>query len=120
MEEVPRMNQEQFRKAKNLIKRMCANYDNGHCLLLDDGEECVCVQSISYSLLCRYFRTAVLPNDRDLHDEILGISVRRRICGECGNLFHATSQQRKYCASCSALRIKRQKAEWRRRKQRKP
>ena len=26
----------------------CGNY-----IALDDGEECVCVQSISYSLLCR-------------------------------------------------------------------
>ena len=31
-----------------------------------DGEECVCVQSISYSLLCLWFRTAVLPLDKEL------------------------------------------------------
>src|SRR5699024_8795015 len=36
------------------------NYDAGNCLLLDDGEPCVCVQSISLSLLCRWFRVAVL------------------------------------------------------------
>ena len=39
------------------------NYDGGNCLLLDDGEPCVCVQSISLSLMCRWFRVAVLPLD---------------------------------------------------------
>ena len=29
-------------------------------------QECVCVQSISYSLLCRWFRAAVLPQDKEL------------------------------------------------------
>ena len=34
--------------------RECCNYCDGNCLLLDDGEEYVCVQSISCSLLCRW------------------------------------------------------------------
>ncbi|WP_370648772.1 cysteine-rich VLP protein, partial [uncultured Oscillibacter sp.] len=29
-------------------------------MLLDDGDECVCPQLISYSLLCKWFRAAVL------------------------------------------------------------
>lgn len=49
---LPRMNYPQYRKARKLV-RECCNYCDGNCLLLDDGEECVCVQSISYSLLCR-------------------------------------------------------------------
>lgn len=52
---LPRMNYPQYRKARKLV-RECCNYCDGNCLLLDDGEECVCVQSISYSLLCRWFR----------------------------------------------------------------
>ena len=48
---LPRMNYPQYRKARKLV-RECCNYCDGNCLLLDDGEECVCVQSISYSLLC--------------------------------------------------------------------
>ena len=48
---IPRMNYPQYRKARKLV-RECCNYCDGNCLLLDDGEECVCVQSISYSLLC--------------------------------------------------------------------
>ena len=49
---IPRMNYAQYRKARKLTHE-CCNYCDGNCLLLDDGEECVCVQSISYSLLCR-------------------------------------------------------------------
>ena len=43
----------------------CCNYDNGNCILLNNGEPCVCVQSISYSLICRWFRIAVLPLDEN-------------------------------------------------------
>ena len=56
------MSYPQYRKARRLTHE-CCNYCNGNCLLLDDGEECVCVQSISYSLLCRWFKVAVLPLD---------------------------------------------------------
>ena len=42
----------QRRKANALIRKICCNYDNGNCIALDDGAECVCVQSISYSLIC--------------------------------------------------------------------
>ena len=52
---IPRMSYPQYRKARRLTYE-CCNYCNGNCLLLDDGEECVCVQSISYSLLCRWFK----------------------------------------------------------------
>lgn len=53
------MTEGQLRRARKLIRRLCANYDEGNCLALDEGEGCVCVQSISYSLLCRYFKEAV-------------------------------------------------------------
>lgn len=49
---LPRLTPKQRQRANALIKRLCANYDNGNCLALDDGEPCACVQSISYSLLC--------------------------------------------------------------------
>ena len=62
---IPRMSYPQYRKARRLTHE-CCNYCNGNCLLLDDGEECVCVQSISYSLLCRWFKVAVLPLDAAL------------------------------------------------------
>ena len=62
----PRMTEGQLRRARKLIRRLCANYDEGNCLALDEGEGCVCVQSISYSLLCRYFKEAVLPAHAEL------------------------------------------------------
>ena len=56
----------------------------GHCIALDDGEECVCVQSISYSLLCRWFRAAVLPQDKELETALfhrLDAKTVRRLRG---------------------------------------
>ena len=55
--------------------------------MLDDGEECVCVQSISYSLLCRWFRAAVLPLDGALYAEIM---ARGRKCPAMPYLVVAT------------------------------
>lgn len=70
MPEILRLTPSQRRWYNRLIKRLCANYDDGNCLLLGDGESCVCPQTISYSLLCRYFRNAVLPADKELYANI--------------------------------------------------
>ncbi len=51
-EPIPVMDYRQYRRARRLVHE-CCNYDGGNCIALDDGEECVCVQAISYSLLCR-------------------------------------------------------------------
>ena len=64
MDEIKRLTPAQRARCNRLIRRLCANYDGGNCLPLDDGEGCVCVQTISYSLLCKYFRRAVLPPTR--------------------------------------------------------
>ncbi len=64
-EPIPVMDYRQYRRARRLVHE-CCNYDGGNCIALDDGEECVCVQSISYSLLCRWLRAAVLPLDKEL------------------------------------------------------
>ena len=64
---IKRLTPPQSRKVNSLIKKECCNCDNGHCILLDDGEECVCPQLISYSLLCKWFQTAVLPLDKLLY-----------------------------------------------------
>ena len=42
---LPHMDYRQHRRARRLVHE-CCNYDEGNCLLLDDGEPCVCVQSI--------------------------------------------------------------------------
>lgn len=64
-ERIPAMDYRQYRRARRLV-RECCNYDNGQCIMLDEGDGCVCVQSISHSLLCRWFRVAVLPLDHQL------------------------------------------------------
>ena len=70
MDEIKRLTPAQRARCNRLIRRLCANYDGGNCLPLDDGEGCVCVQTISYSLLCKYFRRAVLPADKVLCADI--------------------------------------------------
>ena len=50
-EPIPVMDYRQYRRARRLVHE-CCNYIDGNCIALDDGEECVCVQSISYSLVC--------------------------------------------------------------------
>ena len=84
---IPRMNYPQYRKARKLTHE-CCNYCDGNCLLLDDGEECVCVQSISYSLLCRWFRAAVLPLDGALYAEIIQSRDSVKRCAVCGLHLH--------------------------------
>lgn len=83
-----------------LIHRECCNYDNGKCILLDDGEECVCVQSISYSVCCTWFRHAVLPLDKPLEAEIFHSGDVKR-CAVCGAAFVPSSNRAKYCEVCA-------------------
>ena len=91
---IPRMSYPQYRKARRLTHE-CCNYCNGNCLLLDDGEECVCVQSISYSLLCRWFKVAVLPLDAALCAEITKGRDEIKRCAVCGAAFTPNSNRAK-------------------------
>lgn len=84
-EPIPVMDYRQYRRARRLVHE-CCNYDGGNCIALDDGEECVCVQSISYSLLCRWFRAAVLPLDKELETALFHRLDAKR-CAVCGALF---------------------------------
>ncbi|NSE24994.1 cysteine-rich VLP protein, partial [Fusicatenibacter saccharivorans] len=36
-----RLTPPQSRKVNSLVKKECCNCERGHCILLDDGEECV-------------------------------------------------------------------------------
>ena len=109
MPEILRLTPSQRTRCNRLIKRLCANYDDGNCLLLDDGEACVCPQTISYSLLCRYFRNAVLPADKELYADIFKQHTYH--CAECGAAFVPSSTRQKYCPSCSKKVHRRQKKE---------
>lgn len=101
MGKLRRMNGTQARKVRTLIRRLCANYDGGNCLLLDDGDGCVCPQTISNSLMCSYFQTAVLPNDRELCAKIVGGIHNWKRCILCGRQFVARSNRAVYCDHCA-------------------
>ena len=106
--EIPHMTYQQYRTARRLV-RECCNYDCGNCLLLDNGEECVCPQSISYSLICRWFRAAVLPLDESLCAELLHRRERKK-CALCGGWYIPKSNRAKYCPDCAPIVHRRQKA----------
>jgi len=99
---LPCMTPQQRQKAVKLIRKICCNYDNGNCLLLDDDEECVCVQSISYSVNCKFFRRVLLEDKegRSLKAEIFRDSTTKR-CSVCGSAFQSKSNRAKYCADCA-------------------
>ena len=108
---VRRMTEAQVRRVRQLIRRLCANYDCGNCLLLDDGETCVCPQSITNALVCRYFKAAVLPDDPELWTE-LTLPSRSRRCARCGAAFVPTGSRAVYCSKCSGMRERERKAVW--------
>ena len=109
MNGVKRLTPPQSRKVNALVRRTCCNYDNGNCILLDDGDECVCPQLISYSLLCKWFRVAVLPADRLLYAELYQTGDKKK-CTECGAFFASTSNSVKYCPVCRKRITRRQAA----------
>lgn len=111
MGDPPRMTEKQFSRAKKLLRRLCANYDHGNCLLLDDGyDPCPCPQLLTYSLVCKYFRAAVLSADPELYEAILGNGLK--ICTGCGRPFTAAAKNTLYCPSCAANRARRSKRKW--------
>ncbi|WNX83837.1 cysteine-rich VLP domain-containing protein [Agathobaculum sp. NTUH-O15-33] len=105
---LPRMTAAQRKRANALIRNTCCNYENGNCLLLDDGDTCTCPQTISYSVCCTWFRRAVLPLDKALEAEIFRSGSVKR-CAECGTAFVPGSNRAKYCEACAARVHRRQK-----------
>ena len=102
---------QQAKRVDALLRKLCANYDGGNCLLLDDGEPCVCVQSISkYGIYCNYFKNAVLPVDEELHTEIMKPTVL------CRQAFASRAKNQRYCPACAAKQKRLKAAERQRRK----
>lgn len=76
---VLKITEPQVDRVNALVRRLCCNFDDGSCLLLDDGEAHPCVQLLSVSeIYCRYFKDAVLPADRKLHTEIIKYNEERK------------------------------------------
>ena len=72
-------------------------------------------QLISYSLLCKWFRAAVLPADKELYAELYRTDDMRK-CTECGASFASKSNSVKYCPDCRKRITRRQAAERMRKK----
>lgn len=100
----------QLRSVRKLVKR-CCNYADGDCLPLDG----TCPQAISHSLICRWFRHAVLPEQPKLEQAILNPKTLHR-CQVCGKDFLAHSGRAKYCRECAAKVHRQQKAKYARRR----
>ncbi|MDY5476209.1 MAG: cysteine-rich VLP domain-containing protein [Enterocloster clostridioformis] len=106
----------QRHKVNQLIRKLCANCDDGGCILLDDGEAVTCPQLLTASLCCTYFKAAVLPADRLLFMELYSGREKRR-CALCGLPFLPTGNRAVRCPAC-VVKWKRQRAAERKRRQR--
>ena len=105
---IPHCDYHQFQRVRGLVHQ-CCNNDGENCLLLDNGWElCVCVQSISQSLVCKYFQAAVLPLDRELETALLCKKESKHCC-HCGTLFLPRSNRGKYYPDCAAVVHRQQK-----------
>ena len=106
----------QSKQINALIKKLCCNYVDGNCLLLDDGEEHSCAQCISrYGIYCNYFKNAVLPVDEGLHAEIMKPTDGKR-CVLCRQAFASRAKNQRYCPACAAKQKRLKAAERQRRK----
>ncbi len=106
----------QSKRINALIKKLCCNYVDGNCLLLDDGEEHACVQYISrYGIYCNYFKNAVLPADKELFAEIMQ-PVKQKRCQICKEGFVPRANNQRYCPDCAANQKRKKAAERQRRK----
>lgn len=111
---LPTIPEKRLSDVHKLIRSKCCNYDHGCCIGLDDGESCCCVQMISNSLVCKWFRNAVLPYDALLEATILDRHTKK--CAVCGKAFAPKSNKAKYCRPCAVQKRRDTKREWARRR----
>lgn len=92
----------QANKVKELIKKHCANYIDGQCIVL----ECDCPQmGCMYSVLCKYFINSVLPLDKDIYKELLEgageeTGLYDKVCKICNKHFTSDKKNEQYCDRC--------------------
>ena len=101
------LTESQLRQARRLIRGLCANYYTGRCLLPVNPRP----QCFSYTLLCNYFREAILPEDKNLTMAVYGEPVVRR-CALCGKPLSGAKKNTLFCRQCAGLRIRQSKREW--------
>lgn len=112
LQDYSRLSDEQLTAVKKLVKK-CCNYYQGMCMALDEGDGCPCVQSFSYSLICKWFRNAVLPIEPSLEAALF--RCEKKICAYCGKPFIPTSNRAAYCPNCRTKHQREKDAEKHRR-----
>ena len=105
-----RMTSAQRKQAASLIRRECCCFEDGNCIVLDDGDTCTCPQTISFSVCCKWFRWAVLPLDGTLEAEIFRDKDLKRCCG-LRRRVRPQIQPGKILPGCAARVHRRQKTE---------
>ncbi len=110
---LPQMTPGQRIRANALIRNICCNYYEGVCILLDRA----CVQSISYTVLCKFFRHVLLEGKagQALKAELFRDETTKR-CAVCGSAYQSKSNNAKYCGNCAKDVQRKQKAAHIRRK----
>jgi len=109
-----RTNIKQANKIKELIKKECANYVGGDCIVLDTN----CPQmGCIYSVLCKYFINSVLPLDKDLYKELLPDAeetsgLYNKVCKYCNKQFTSDKKNEQYCPKCKD-KVKKEKTKLR-------
>ena len=101
------------RDIRHLVTSMCANYDSHYkeCLPLDGTCYMFCI-GYTGSLLCKYFKNAVLPLKPELEaifDSEGGLSLKR--CKYCGKGFAPNGRQAYCCEACELNGRRRDTAE---------
>lgn len=91
------LTEQEKRKIKSLVEKICANYDKEHgCLPLDC--ECYMLSKWWTGCLCKYFETVVLPSDPLLKRVLLGDShANTKPCAMCGKRF-VVAGRKLYCS----------------------
>jgi hypothetical protein len=109
---LPRLTARQRQAVVRLIN-ICSNYNNGNCVLLDNGENCICPQSISYSINCKFFRNVLLEDKEGLSlkaELFRDDSIKK--CLIFGNRYKSVGNRAKYCDNCKGNVQRKQKAEY--------
>ncbi|MGP4061818.1 cysteine-rich VLP protein [Halobacillus sp. H74] len=105
---------------KQLVKRRCASYSNGRCLLYDTS--CDYESRFGHAVSCDYFEKSVLPNDEVLearYKKAHGINYQDdleeakniRKCTDCSEAFMRKSNRQTRCTECQRNANRKAKAE---------
>ena len=128
-----RMSEEQSQKAQKLIINNCNHLSGKDCLLLSKpDDEKRCPQLVSNTVCCAWFANAVMSYDEKFDVEIFGVMRTRKAkasiketkpkmqevkkCEICGKQFIARNNKAKYCEKCAKTALRRQQAEYNRKR----